>query len=131
MSKLACACGFVIDDDDSAIGGAILKDEEQDALWAEIETGIGDFLIASKSGRRGEWLRRHFADPYPSDTDDASALSDFIHMTVYGASLAVNECRKCGRIHVQDPPATRRVRSFSPDDEGYAALLRSTRSGAG
>lgn len=131
MSKLACACGAVIDDDESACGGAILKDQDQDALWAEIETEIRDFLTQSKSGRREAWLSRHFADPCPSDVDDASALSDFIHMMVYKETLVITECQACGRAHIQAPPASPQAKTFSPDDGLYGGLLRSTRLGAG
>lgn len=131
MSKLACACGAVIDDDESACGGAILKDQDQDALWSEIETGIREFLDEAANGRRADWVRRRFPGPYPLDEDDASTLADFVHMTVYRDTLAITECVVCGRVHIQDPPGSHLVKSFSPDDGAGGGLLRSTQTGAG
>ena len=131
MSKLACACGAVIDDDDSACGGAILKDQDQDGLWSDIENGIREFLEDAANGRRDDWVRRRFPGPYPLDGDDASTLADFIHMTVYKDTLAITECASCGRVHLQDPPGSHLVRSFSPDEAAGGGLLRSTRPNAG
>ncbi|MGV3606414.1 MAG: hypothetical protein ACO1RA_08390 [Planctomycetaceae bacterium] len=127
MSKLACHCGNIISDSTypSATEGWIVRQQDQDALDELICQSIAAFIAAIKAGKRDEWIRRLFHDPYPLDLDDASVISDIIAFHKLGKQLSICECPQCGRLHVQKELGLNFYLGYMPIQEGYAAVLRS------
>ncbi len=133
MSKLVCKCGHIISDTlyPSPTEGRLLPQHDDDRIQSTVYNAVGAFFAAVLAGRRSEWIRGFFSDPYPLDIADASVVSDIVDRFERTISRSVAECEQCGRLWVQVTPGRNEYRSYSPDQPGYAGILRPAAGGEG
>jgi hypothetical protein len=128
MSKLACWCGAVIDD-------AISPSETEGTVFRDIDGPVSDigakhvaaYIEAVCAGHHREWLRSWFSDEYPTDGTHEEIVSDILMAALLSKSLAIAECRSCGRLWVQLRAGQNDYKSFAPDEPGYCSVLRGAR----
>lgn len=125
MSKLGCKCGHVISNFayPSSTEGTISRQQDEQALDSASEHAA-DFCAAVAAGRRDEWIKNYFPSPYPASTSDSGVLYDIIQSRLQPMQLSVCECSNCGRLWVQETPGQNRYISFTPDVQGYHAVLK-------
>lgn len=126
MSKMACLCGGIIRDNliPCPTEGLILRDQDQDAYYADASRDISAFFDAVRGGRREAWIVDYFSAKYSTDESDAAIIEDILSCNAR-AFLSVAECEQCGRLWVQRKPDINSYRSYAPDEPGYAGALRS------
>ncbi|WP_425614882.1 hypothetical protein NA78x_004765 [Anatilimnocola sp. NA78] len=128
MSKLLCRCGNIISDVvvPCPTEAWLFPQQDDNAAQEKFTTAVEAFLSAIRDGRREEWVLHFFLPGYPLDLADSAIISDIrAHCEQeYGRSVA--ECEKCGRLWVQSFSGQNAYRSYSPDEGGYAAVLRGT-----
>jgi hypothetical protein len=126
MSKMACICGNVISDVvcPCPTEGWLTGDEDRERFQSESSAAVKSFLTALVAGRKEEWIRSFFFSGYPADLPDESVLGDVISYFERRYHKSVAECEQCGRLWVQAKPGENVYRSYSPDEGGYAAILR-------
>ena len=126
MSKMTCLCGNSISDTlcPCPTEGWLTGDEDRERLQTESSAAVKEFLAASVAGRKEEWIRRFFLKGYPADLADDSVISDVLSYFERRYHKSVAECNQCGRLWVQVRPGENVYRSYSPDECGYAAILR-------
>lgn len=126
MSKLACRCGNTISDSayPCPTEGELTSQRDSERLYSESTQAIGAFVAALQTGQRDTWIRNFFLSGYPTHASNEAVISDIVsHFeTKYRKSVA--ECDRCGRLWVQMHPGENQYRSYAPDEEGYAEILR-------
>lgn len=135
MSMMTCRCGAVMSDVQTPCpteGALLLRDQEREALEEAASRDVVAFLSAVHSGQRAAWIRDFFsADPdYPTDLSDEDIVKDIIDLHDAKQMLRVSECGKCGRLWVQAAPGVNSYRCYTPEEPGYAAVLRGRPRGA-
>jgi hypothetical protein len=126
MSKMKCICGNVISDVvcPCPTEGWLTGDQDRERLQAESFAAIKSFLAALIAGRKEEWIRGFFLPIYPANLGDESVISDIFSYFERRYEKSVAECEQCGRLWVQVRPGENIYRSYLPDQDGYAAILR-------
>jgi hypothetical protein len=127
MSKMACLCGGLISDTvcPCPTEGWILRDQDQEGFYENASRDIVAFFAAVQSGRRNDWIVEYFSRQYPCDVSDDGIIYDIIAHHKRQVVLSMAECERCGRLWVQHEPGINKYRSYSPDAEGYAGVLKS------
>jgi hypothetical protein len=76
VSKLLCHCGHVIVDQTDALPfkGALVRDQDAEALWVRTAYVLASFVAAVRDGRRSAWLAEEMSPEYPQDIDDAGVI---------------------------------------------------------
>jgi len=109
--------------------GGILREQDD---FHRATTDIAAFFAAVQSGRRNAWIAQYFTHDefdtkevgWESELLDWDVIDEIIDNYQWRLSLPVVECEKCGRLRVRIP-GENSYRSFSPDEPGYAGVLRS------
>lgn len=119
--KLRCPCGHVISDttDYLPYKASLLADQDEEAFWGSLSSGLAGLMAATRSGGREEWQRHHL-NAAPLDLDDESLISDFATSVSLRYMRTVYQCEQCGRLLLEDPANEGRVVSFAPEDAGIA-----------
>jgi hypothetical protein len=127
MSKMACLCGATISDTlcPCPTEGWILRDQDQEGYYEGTSKDVAAFFAAVQAGRRNAWIAEYFSPQYPNDVSDEGIVYDIIAHPKRQLVLSVAECEHCGRLWVQRGLGMNQYRSYSPDESGYAAVLRS------
>jgi hypothetical protein len=127
MSTMACFCGGTIRDNQvpCPTEGWILRDQDQDAYFGDACRDIAAFYVAIQAERRAAWIAEYFSPQYPADVGNEAIVNDILCCHKRPVFLSVAECEQCGRLWVQQAPEVNKYRSYSPDEPGYAGVLRS------
>ena len=127
MSKMVCLCGGLISDTvcPCPTEGWILRDQDQEGFYETTSRDIAAFFAAVQAGRRNDWIVEYFSRQYPCDVSDEGIIYDIIAHHKRQVVLSVAECERCGRLWVQRGPEINEYRSYSPDVQGYAGVLKS------
>src|SRR5688572_27736443 len=128
MSKLECTCRHVISDSSPSQTEGMILCEEDEGAFEVASAQIASFLDGVVKGRRAEWIRSHFSEPYPANASNEEVISDLISAALHPVWLSVAECSQCGRLWVQCSPGENRYVSFAPDELGYHSLLGGRKS---
>jgi hypothetical protein len=124
MSRLHCTCGNVVRNtvDPSPTEGWLLRDADHERWAAALAEDLASFVAATLRNERGSWVQRTFGPGYPLDASDAEVIGDLL---LRGDELrSVAECDRCGRLWIQEGRQSGWYLAFSPDQPGYAGLLR-------
>ncbi|KXX69236.1 hypothetical protein [Flammeovirga sp. SJP92] len=120
MSQLKCKCGNVLSDvsDSLPYKGEIIPDRAFYNFLDKVENFIETLIEATNSGKRIEWIRKHFSSlSYPEDLDDTQMLCD-IHGNYYSKiKKDIYQCDKCNRLWIQQNN-TETFISFVPESDG-------------
>jgi hypothetical protein len=127
MSKMACHCGNVISDVHypSPTEGWLFREQDKESHYDAVCRDIASFFVAVHTGKREEWIRQFFPEPYPTDIGDESLIHDIISTHEIRIRLSVCECSKCGRLFVQQNNGVNVYVGFAPIESGYKGVLRS------
>jgi hypothetical protein len=123
--KIRCECGYVISDtsDNLPYKCGLLPDN---GYWENVHEpivrGIVDFVKAIATGKRDEWLSKHFGAGYPRDLDDESVISDFLAARMSLGPTAY-QCTNCGMILIPKLSPKMGYAGFSPVDEEWKNIL--------
>jgi hypothetical protein len=131
MSRMACLCGGTIRDHliPCPTEGWVLRDADQEAYYDAACRDIAAFFCAIRDSRRDAWIAEYFTPQYPTDVSDEGIVHDILCCHKRQVFLSVAECEQCGRLWVQRGPDINSYRSYSPDEPGYAGILRSRPDG--
>ena len=128
MSKMACHCGGIISNNSipCPTESWILRDQDQDAYEVGACRDLVAFFAAVCHDRRDSWIAEYYSPQYPTDVSDDSIVYEILNRHKRELFLSMAECEQCGRLWVQCGPGINSYRSYSPDQPGYAGLLRLT-----
>lgn len=125
---MLCRCGHAISDTvcpcptEARIIGDVAYDCFDDAFAQRVDA----FLTAVRSGKRCDWINKHFSTQYPQDDTDGAIISSILSSTLLDYCLSVAECPQCGRLWLQRGIGVNDYRPFSPDDNGFGGHLAAT-----
>jgi hypothetical protein len=127
MSKLLCTCGYVIADQTDFLPykGQILKDEDEESFWSTISKELAALIESIASGKRQEWIDRHFSSGYPKDLDNKAIISDYLTSMQIRYQVTIYECESCGRLWIEEGTQRNLFISYSPDDGERHQILAS------
>jgi predicted RNA-binding Zn ribbon-like protein len=126
--KLLCPCGYVISDttDFLPYKASLMPDQDQEAFWDSLSSGLAELMAATRADRREEWLRQNMSGA-PLDADDDSLVFHFATSLNHRYTRTVYQCERCGRLFLDDPANKSRVVSFVPDDAAAARGVLASR----
>jgi hypothetical protein len=124
MSKFGCKCGHLILDrtDDLPYKGTVLPDKDSFPFYDRCSEQVIGYINALRDGKRDEWSKGYYQGF--SDYDVILAL---IQMEYVRRKRDIYQCENGGRIHIQEA-GSEHFLSFSPDDENWRDILKSTTS---
>ncbi len=136
MSSLGCRCGHIIRDNTDGLSykGRVLRDQDDEKFFGKAARELALFMAAVASGRREEWISRHFLslEPLgPLNLSDEDQIWDFLTMLDREFNTDVYECENCGRLWVQGQPGENQFAPYSPDDGTVHRVLAAVRGGSG
>ncbi|HEV2803278.1 MAG TPA: hypothetical protein VGW12_22650 [Pyrinomonadaceae bacterium] len=132
MSKLGCECGSTISDttDNIPYKGAIIRDQDKEALYDQMASDLNAFMKAVLQDKRDEWLRHYFLPGYPVENiKDEEVFSDILFRYVISPSLDIYQCMECGSIKIQTEAASNTFASFTARawEKGRPSILQAPR----
>ncbi|HLY74758.1 MAG TPA: hypothetical protein VKU80_11630 [Planctomycetota bacterium] len=103
MSRVLCDCGHVIRDgtDHLPYKAHFLPDQNVDILWTKIVTDLTEMVEMTLSGRRKEWLAKHFDERYSTSTLELSVseqISDYFSIVYGNHTGKMYQCEGCGAL---------------------------------
>ncbi|MDZ7955418.1 hypothetical protein [Nostoc sp. DedQUE09] len=127
MSSLACPCGHVIKDVVWPLtydSGVILCDTDEEHYFSKTAEALAELVAATVQGKRLEWMHKylpHMQDPEYMSKPDAEIIENYMGNFSFYIRV-IEQCEKCGRLHVQKKPGENLYCSFKPDGEWQSVL---------
>lgn len=128
IMKVTCKCGHLIREEDSSACGTILKDQDFETFWNEVCEGVAEFTEAVSTGKKEEWINRHFLPSYPRNLNHTDVISDFLSGLHRKYRVEIRECENCGRVWIEDEVKANALTSFTPESGLPERVLASSKS---
>lgn len=125
MSKLACVCGHIIQDQTDFIPykARFVRDQDDESHHAYIDD-IAAFIAAIKANERDQWIRSYFSSSYPTDISNSDIVNDIIVKYEGEFEGTLYQCENCSRVKIQVQDKNL-FTSFMPEDEDAPNVFRS------
>src|SRR4051794_35058822 len=105
MGHIGCLCGAIIHDTlvPNPAKGYIVRDEEEDPLFACQSQEIAQFIAAIREGKREQWIAEKFTPDYQQlGLSDDAIVHDLLSECFVEYSLELLQCESCGRLVIQE-----------------------------
>src|SRR5438309_66161 len=105
MGRIGCLCGAIIHDTltPNPEKGHIIRDEEEDALFACQSQEVAEFIAAIREGKSEQWVAEKFTPGYQRlSLSDDDIVHDLLIRSFFEYTLRLYQCERCGRLRIQE-----------------------------